>query len=146
MLQALTTLPYSFWFNINDIRWWTCVKSCEPTPNLSHFTHVCVCATHVRTCTHRHTHTHKHKCIVSTNLYNTVTDCIPTKLVGVLLPEAVLENSCSHCLINSEAHPVKFYVLTGGKADHFPPSNKPHHCSCGYYRNSGSIPGDLTWH
>jgi hypothetical protein len=147
MLKALPSPPYPFWFNINDIRWWTCVKSCEyfhkanpsnmplinkeefirftknkchvgpaaitqfyitkyevtssysglcllpysPMPNLSHFSHAHVHATH--------THTHTHKCIVPTNRHlSKHSEWLQTKLVGALLPDAVLETSCSHCL------------------------------------------------
>jgi len=57
-----------------------CLLQHSPMSNLSHFTHVCVHATHMRAHapTHRHTHTHK-QCIVPTNrhLINTVTDCTP---------------------------------------------------------------------
>jgi hypothetical protein len=99
----------------------------SPMPNLSHFSHACVRATH--TCVHEQARAHKH--IMPTNQpLSKHSEWLQTKLVGVLLPEAVLETSYSHCLNNSEAHLAKSYVLTGGKADHMPPFNKPHHCSC----------------
>jgi len=91
-----------------------CLLQHSPMSNLSHFTHVCVHATHMRaparTRTHTQTHTQTTHCANKPTPHKH-SDWLHTKLVGALLPEAVLETSCSHCLNNSDAHPAKSYVL-----------------------------------